>query len=296
MAIHRGNLGDLLSPGFREIFFQKFGERPPQYSELFNIESSKRKYEDDSYVSGFGLIPKKSEGVEMSPDDVIQGFDKRYTHDTFGVQYRVTEEMMEDDLYGVIKKLPASLGRSMALTIETDAANVFNNGFSTSYLGGDGSALFVSDHPLLDGTTQKNILSTAADLSQTSLEQALIDIAATTDDRGLLVHLVPKKLIVAPAGEFNAKRLLMSTQEPDNANNAVNPMKGVLQLVVNHYLTDPDAWFILCDQHELNWFWRVKPDHKQGNDFGTGDARFKVRARWSRGWSLPWGVFGTPGA
>ena len=298
MVMSRGNFGDLLAPGFREIFFQKFGERPPEYTEIFNMLTSTRQYEDDSYVSGFGTIPLKSEGVEMDSDDVIQGFDERYTHDTYALQYRITEEMNEDELYGVMKKLPSALGRSMRITIETDGANMLNRAFDTTNYadGGDGKALLTTDHPLLDGSTQKNELTTAADLSATSLEQALIDIAATTDDRGLLVHLVPKKLIVAPSGEWAARKLLQSALDPDSGNNAINPAQNQLSLSVNHFLTDSDAWYIVCDEHEMNWFWRITPDHMQGNDFGTGDAKFKVRARWKRGWSLPWGVFGSPGA
>lgn len=296
MPIQRPNFGDLLAPGFREIFFQKFGERPPEYTEIFNSLTSKRQYEDDSYISGFGLVPLKDEGVEMDSDEIIQGFDKRYTHDTYALQYRITEEMIEDELYGIIKKLPSALGRSMRITVETDGANQLNRAFNSSYTGGDGVEMLATTHPLLDGTTQKNELTTAADLNAASLEQALIDIAATTDDRGLLSHLVPVKLIIPPSLEWTARKLLGSQLDPDSANNAINPAQGQLSISVNHFLTDPDAWFIMCDEHEVNWFWRVSPDHMQGNDFGTGDAKFKVRARWSRGWSLPWGVFGSPGA
>lgn len=296
MTMVRGNFGDLLAPGFRKIFMQEFEEYPSEYEQLFNINTSNRQYEDDSFVSGFGLIPKKSEGVEMDSDDILQGFSTRYVHDTYALQYRITEEMIEDELYGIIKKLPAALGRSMRITIETDAANQLNRAFNSAYTGADGKPLCATDHPLLDGSTQKNMLSVPADLTAASLEQALLDIAATTDDRGLLMHLRPAKLVVPPALEWTARKLLNSTLDPDSANNAINPAKGALQLVVNHYLTDNDAWFILCDRHEMNWFWRVKPDHMQSNDFGTGDAKFKVRARWSRGWSMPWGVFGSPGA
>ena len=297
MPMQRPNFGDLLAPGFREIFFMKFGEKPSQYSELFNMETSTRQYEDDSYVSGFGLIPTKDEGVEMDSDEVIQGFDKRYTHDTYGLQYRLTEELMEDEMYGTMKKLPAALGRSMRVTVETDGANMYNNGFDSGVeTGGDGVELFSTLHPLVGGGTQKNELTTAADLSATSLEQALIDIRATTDDRGLPLNLIPRKLIIPPELDWTAKKLLGSSQDPDSANNAINPAHNALKIVVNDYLTDTDAWFIMGDEHELNWFWRIKPDHMQGNDFGTGDAKFKVRARWKRGWSLPWGVFGSPGA
>lgn len=297
MAHNRGNFGDLLAPGFRMIFFDNLGRKESQYTTLYNMLTSSRQYEDDSYVSGFGFIPLKSEGVEMDSDEVIQGFDKRYVHDTYALQYRITEEMEEDDLYSIMKKLPAALGTSMKETIETDGANMFNNGFNAAIeTGGDGKELFATDHPLVGGGTQKNELSTAADLDATSLEQALIDIRATTDDRGLLVHLRPRLLVVPPEMEWTAQILLKSALDPDSANNAINPALNKLQIVVNDYLTDTDAWFILCDTHELNWFWRVNPDHMQGNDFGTGDAKFKVRARWKRGWSIPWGAFGSPGA
>lgn len=294
--MQRGSFGDLLMPGFREIFFQKFGERPPEYTDIFNIKTSSRQYEDDSFVSGFGLVPKKTEGQSSSMDNVIQGFDTRYTHDTYSLQWRITQEMWEDDLTGIMRRLPEAAGRSMRITVEQDGANMLNRAFNSSYTGGDGKELLATDHPLLDGSTQKNELTTAADLSDSSLEQALIDIAATTDDRGLLLHMMPKKLIVHPSNEWAAKKLLGSTQEPDSANNAINPAKGSLQLAVNHYLTDADAWFIVCDNHELNWFWRIKPDITPGNDFDTDDAKFKIRSRWSRGWSMPWGVFGSPGA
>lgn len=297
MAMTRGNFGDLLAPGFRKIFFQGFGERPPQYTGLFNIETTERQYEDDSYISGFGLIPKKSEGVEMDTDAAIQGFDKRYTPDTYALQYRITREMIEDELYRTMAKFPMAIGKSMRSTVETTGANMFNNGFDSSVeTGGDGKELFALDHPLLDGSTQKNELTVAADLDATSFEQALIDIAATKDDRGLQTHLKAQKLVVAPSNEWNAMKMLQSTLDPDSANNAINPAKGQVEIVVNHYLTDPDAWFILCDNHELNWFWRVMPSHEEDNDFGTKDKKYSIRARFTRGWSLPWGAFGSPGS
>lgn len=297
MTMVRQNFGDLLAPGFREIFFQKFSERAPEYSEIFNIHSSMRQYEDDSYVAGFGLVPLKGEGNPVGYDDPIQGFDKRYTHETRSLAYRVTREMWEDELYGVMRKLPAALGRSMRMTIEQDGANILNRAFNSSYTGGDGKELCATDHPLVGGGTQKNELTVAADFDKTSLEQALIDIAATTDDRGLLVQLMPRKLVVHPALEWTARKVLESKFDPGTANNDINPATNTgLQIVVNHYLTDPDAWFILCDDHELNWFWRIRPDHDQDTDFDTDDAKFKVRARWSNGWSIPWGVFGSPGA
>lgn len=293
--MQRTNFTDTLAPGFREIFFQNFGEKSPEYTELFNFHPSKRQYEDDSYVAGFGLVPIKTEGASVAYDDAVQGFDKRYVHDTYELAYRITQEMMEDELYGIMSRMPSALGKSMRATIETDGANQLNRGFNPSYVGGDSKALFVTDHPLMGGGDQKNTLTNAADFDEDSLEQAFIDIAATTDDRGIQLNLVPTKLVVAPQGEWSARKVLGSQLEPGTANNAINPAQGTLQLVVNHYLTDPDAWFIYCTEHLVNWFWRIKPDHMQGNDFDTDDGKFKTRARWSRGWSMPWGVFGIPG-
>jgi phage major head subunit gpT-like protein len=297
----RAQFADQMSPIFREIFFMNLGERESQYTKLFNIQSeNNRQYVDDSYTSGFGLVSKKTEGTQVSTDDAIQGLDTRYTFDTYALGWNITEEAMEDDLSGIFKKMPQAAGRSMRITRETDGANMYNNGFDgTNFAdGADGKELFATDHLLLDGSTQKNELSTAANLTATSLEQALIDIAATTDDRGLLAYLQPRKLIVAPSNEWVAKILLQSSQDPDSANNAINPAKDTgLELVVNHFLTDANAWFILCDNHELNWIDRVKPEFKEmnGGEFETGNLKYKVRARWKRGWSLPWGAFGSPG-
>ncbi len=296
MGLVRDNFADILAPGFRQIFFERFAEVPPEYTELFNMNTSSVQYEDDSYVTDFGLIPRKAESAGVTYDEVFQGYDKRYTHETFSLAYRVSEEMAEDERYGIMAKLPASLGRSARNTLEQEGANLLNNAFSTSYLGGDGSAFMVTDHPLVGGGTQKNILTTAADLSEASLKQAFIDIAATTDDRGKLIRLMPKTLFVHPSGEWEARKLLESAQVIGSANNDINPAQGQVELKVNHFLTDADAWFIKCDTHEANWFWRVLPDHQQANDFDNGDAKFKIRFRFSKGWSLPWGWFGSPGA
>lgn len=296
MTAVRPNFGDLLAPGFRDIFVETSKQYPEMYTQLFNVKNSTRQYEEDSSISGFGTVPEKDEGVGIVYDDPIQGFNVRYTHRTHGLGFRVTREMWEDDQYGAMKKMPAALGRSMRITIETDAANVYNRGFNSSYAGGDGKELLATDHPLTGGGTGRNELSAAADLSETSLEQAMIDIAAITDDRGLLIAKRPVKLVVGPAFAWTAQRLLQSTLAPGSANNAVNPANGLMPYIVNPYLTDPDAWFIILDDSELNWFWRRRPDLEQGNDFDTEDAKFKVTARWSRGWSDWRSVFGSPGA
>jgi len=297
MTALRANFGPLLAPGLRELFFDKFDSYPTEFTDLFNVLSSTRKYEDDYGVSGFGLVPEKPEGVGIIYDDPIPGYSKRYTHSTFALGFRVTRELYEDDMYGVIRRMPKGLGKSMRLTVEIDGASVLNNGFTAGATAGpDGVCLFSASHPLTGGGTGSNTLGTPADLSETSMEQAMIDIAATTDDRGLLQMIRGQKLVVSPSMAWTASRLLESTLTPGSANNAVNPAKGIMPYVVNHYLTDADAWFIYGDEHQVNWFWRRKPDFEQGNDFDTEDAKYKATARWSKGFSDWRGVYGSPGA
>ena len=297
MTMLRTAFANLLAPGFREIFQNMFDLYPSGIEQIFNMQASAHQYEKESYVGGFGLIPKKSEGVAVSYDDIVNGPDTTYTHDTYSLAYRITKEMWEDERYGAIRRMPASLGRSMKITIETDGANQLNNAISTATanLGADGLSLLNTAHLLMGGGTQKNMLSNTADLHPSSLKQAIIDIAETTDDRGLTLHLMPQKLIIPIEEDWNATQILNSQKDPGNANNAVNPAQGILTKIVNHFLTDPDAWFILCTEHYMNWFWRIQPEHYQDNDFDTDDAKFKVRTRWSRGWTMPWGVFGSMG-
>lgn len=298
MPMIRANFGDLLAPGFRQIFQDKFNEYPPEWPQIFNRLTSERQYEDDSSVSGFGFVVEKPESVGLTYDEAILGFNVRYTHKTYGLAFRVSREMWEDDMYGKMAKMPKSLGRSMRISMETDMANVYNRAFSSSYNGGDGKPLCDSSHPLTGGGTQQNKLTVAADFSDVSLEQALIDIQATVDDRGLVLALRPRKLLVAPSGEWGALKVLRSAQDPDTANNAINPAKGLFggAPIVNHYLTDTDAWFILCDEHEVNAFIRREPDFERDNDMDTKDAKFSSTARWSNGFSEFRGVYGTPGA
>jgi len=296
MTAIRSSFGDLLAPGFREIFFNNFNQYPLEYTRIFNILESTRQYEDDSGVSGFGVVPEKDEGSGITYDDPIQGFNVRYTHRTFGLGFRVTREMWEDDLYNIMRKMPAALGRSMRISQEQDAANVLNRAFNSSYTGGDGKELCATDHPLTGGGTEQNELTTAADFSDTSLEQALIDIAATVDDRSLPINLLARKVIVHPSDQFNAVRVLKSELLPGSAQNDINAVRGIVEVMVNHYLTDTDAWFIQCDGHQLNWFNRRMPDFEQDGDFDTEDAKFKGTARWSRGFSDWRGFFGSQGA
>jgi phage major head subunit gpT-like protein len=294
----RGNFADLLAPGFEEIFFDNFNAVGEQWPELFMTRTSDRQYEDVSYIAPFGTIPTKTEGAAISFDDPIQGFDKRYTHLTYALAYRITREMIEDDLYSIINQFPASIGRSMAETRNISGAGIYNDGFDSSVrTGGDGKELFATDHPLVGSGDQKNELTNAANLSADSLEQALIDMRATTDDRGKLIGIRPMKLVVPPELEWEANKLLNSQLDPDSANNAINPAAQTgLRLVVNDYLTSAKAWFLLASDHKVTWYNRIMPSNEPGNDFDTDDAKFKARARWSNGWDLPWGAFGSPGA
>ncbi len=302
MTINRTGFADSLAPGFRQIFMDalKFGEKPPVMQKVFNLpDTPARQYVDDAFVTGFGLASTKAEGAASSYDEMYQGYDARYTFDTYSIAYRITKEMQEDELYGLMKKLPKAAGRSMRATVETDAANMFNNGFDTAYVqagGSDGLPLYSASHTMVTGGTQINRPSTGVDLSATSYETALITLKDTYDDRGILLDLKPSKLVYPNEMAWTVRKLFGSPNEPGTANNDINPAKDErLEFVEWSYLTDADTWFILCDEHELNWFWRVMPDHYSDNDFDTDDAKFKSRARWKRWWSIPWGTYASPG-
>lgn len=297
MTMLRANFADLLSIQFEEIFFDNFNAVGEQWPDLFRRKTSQRQYEDISYIAPFGTIPKKLEGVAVTYDDPIQGFDKRYTHDTYALGYRITEEMREDELYGIINQFPASIGRSMAETRNISGAGIYNDGFdSTVRTGGDGKELFAIDHPLVGGGTQKNELTNPANLSSDSLEQMLLDFRATTDDRGKLLALRPVAVVIPPELEFTLDVILGSTMDPDSGNNAINPhSRRGLKKVVNDYLTSPTAWGLLSSDHTITWYDRIMPGNKRDGDHDTGDVKFKARARWINGWDLPWGGFFTPG-
>jgi hypothetical protein len=294
----RSNFPDPLAPGFEVIFFDNFNAVGEQWPALFMRKTSKRQYEDVSYIAPFGTIPTKSEGAAITYDDPVQGQNKRYLHLTYALAYRITQEMKEDERYGIINRFPASIGRSMAETRNISGAGIYNDGFdATVRTGGDGKELFATDHPLMGSGDQKNELTNAANFSADSLEQALIDMRATTDDRGKLLVIRPTKLVVPPELQSEAEILLGSKLDPDSANNALNPYsrKG-LEIVVNDYLTNAKAWFLLGSDHTVTWYDRIMPENEVGTDFDTGDSKARTRARWSNGWDLPWGVFGSPGA
>lgn len=296
MPINTGNFGELLDPGLRKIYGDTYKDYPEQYSKIFSVETSKMAYEDTLSMTGFGLVPEKTEGNGVTYDTAYQGYDHRLTHLTYGLGFIVTKEMFEDDLYRKMNSLPKALARSVRHTVEITAANVLNRAFNSSYTGADAKELCATDHPLIGGGTQKNELTTAADLSMTSYEQALIDIADFTDDRGLLIAAKPKMLVIPSELNWTASQLLGSEKDPESANNAINPANGSLPFSVNNFLTDPDAWFITTDiPNGLVFYWRRRPEFTKDNDFDSENAKWKTTFRMSVGWDNPLGVFGSPG-
>lgn len=300
MATFSSDMADLLAEGFRAILFDKFKSYPEEFSKIFNVLSSKNKDEKDSSVSGLGLFPVKQQGQSIYYDDPIQGYDVIYTHVAYALGFRVTFEMYEDDLYGKMKKMPNALGKSARHSVEQTSANIFNYGFVTTFnSGGDAKALFASDHPLTGGGTFANKPAIPADLTVSSLQAAIQSMEETTDDRGLLLSIKPKLLVVPPELKWTARELLGSKQKPYTADNELNAfLDEDLQYFVWHYLTDDDAWFLLSskDDHELNFFWRKKLDTDHGVDFDSGDLKFKALMRFSVKWSDWRGTYGSPGA
>ncbi len=294
-----GNFASLLEPGLRKIYGESYRQYPREYTKVFSLDTSTRAFEEDQGITGLGTVPEKAEGKSISYDDPLEGYLKRYTHTTYGLGFMVTREMFEDDQYRKMRAMPKALGRSVRQTIEVLGANHFNRAFNSSYTGSDGVEMCSAVHPLVGGGTFANELSTPADLDITSYEQALIDIQAYVDDRGLKMLCRPQKLVVHPDNLFQAQIILKSEQLPDTANNDINPAAGTMNggIVVMHWLTDPDAWFITTDcPNGLNWLWRRKPEFTRDNDWETENAKFKTTFRASSGWTDPRGVFGSPGA
>ena len=301
MAISRSQLVKELEPGLNALFGLEYDRYENQHAEIFDTESSDRAFEEEVMLSGFGSAQVKPEGSGVNYDDATEAFTARYTHETIALAFAITEEAVEDNLYDKISsRYTKALARSMANAKQVKAANVLNNGFSSSYTGGDGKELFATDHSTTGGN-QKNELSTSADLNETSLEQALIDIAGMKDDRGMKVALNGSKMIIPVNLQFTAERLMKSGQRvgtSDNDTNAVKSMGMVPQgYVVNNYLTDTDAWFIKTDApNGMKHFQRAPISTKMEGDFETGNVRYKSRERYSFGWSDWRGIFGSPGA
>ena len=301
MAISRGQLVKELEPGLNALFGLEYKNYANEHTQIFDQENSDRAFEEEVMLSGFGNASVKPEGSSVNYDAAQETFTARYTHETLALAFSITEEAIEDNLYDrLASRYTKALARSMANAKQVKAANVLNRGFNSSYTGGDGLELFSTAHVIVSGTEQ-NELSTAADLNETSLEQAMIDIAALTDERGLKIAAQGRKMIIPSALQFTAERLLKSvgrTGTADNDISAVVSMNVIPQgYVVNHYLTDTDAWFIKTDvPNGLKHFVRAPIKTAMEGDFETGNVRYKARERYSFGWSDWRGVFGSPGA
>ncbi len=302
MAINTGALAKALRPGVDTWFGNMYNRFAPEYSEIFDMDKSNMNFEEDVNVHGFGLGVVKPEGEAVSYDTMQQGFLKRYVHIVYALGFIITREAIEDNLYMKLAKSNSeALAESMRQVKETVAANVLNRAFNSSYVGADGLELCSTAHLLSKGGTFSNELATAADLSEASLEQALIDIAGFVDDASLKMQARGRKLIVPRQLEFEAQRILQSEYQNDTANNAVNVlMKGRYLpegMCINHYLTDEDAWFIKTDvPHGMRHFERRALMIDNDTEFDTDNMKFKASERYSFGWTDPRGIFGSPGA
>jgi S-adenosylmethionine/arginine decarboxylase-like enzyme len=300
-VITSSSFAKLLWPGINALYGKAYNDYPEEWKSLgFETNKSSKAYEEDVGLSSFGLATVKSEGQSISYDSERQGFTTRYNHVVYALGFMITREIYEDDQYDVVgKKKANALARSMKQTKEIVAANIFNRATTAGYTGGDGVVLLSASHPNVAGGTWSNLPTTAADLSEAALEQAVIDIAAFRDDRGLLIAAKPKKLVIAPANMFEAKRILGTDGRVGTADNDLNAMKtmGIIgDVTVNHYLTDADQWTIVTDVADgLKYFERRGDQFEMDNDFDTENAKFKATARYSFGWSDPRCVYGSTG-
>ncbi len=298
--ISTGSFPKALWPGVKKWYGQTYSDYPVEYTELFDTFKSDKAFEEIVGTSGLGLAVQKGEGQPVTYDSEKQGFTSRAQHVNYGLGFIITEEMMDDDQYMLVgERRSKALARSMRQTKEIVAANVYNRAFNTSYLGGDGKAMIVSDHANVSGGTYSNVIATAADLSEASLEQAVIDIEGFTDDRGLLIAVRPKALIIARQSMFEVDRILKAEKRVDTPNNDPNVLRmlgSIPKVVINHYLTDADAWFIRTSEEGLHYFERKADAFAQDNDFDTSNAKFKATGRYSFIWSDPRTIYGSPGA
>jgi hypothetical protein len=301
MAISRAQLVKELEPGLNALFGMEYKGYEQEHKQIYDIESSDRAFEEEVMLSGFDSAPVKVEGAGVAYDQAQEVYTARYTHETIALAFSLTEEAVEDNLYASLAaRYTKALARSMSNTKQIRAASVLNGAFTTS-IGGDGVALCADNHPTLSGPNLRNELATPADLSETSLEQALIDIAAFTDERGLKIAVQGLKLLIPKELQFTADRILKSTLRTGTADNDINAVRNMGMVpqgyAVNHYLTDPDAWFIRTDApNGMKMFERVSMKTGFEGDFDTGNVRYKARERYSFGFSDPRGIFGSPGA
>ena len=302
MAISRAQLLKELLPGLNALFgleYQTYGE---EHKEIYETETSERSFEEETKLSGFSAAPVKNEGSAVAYDNAQEAFTARYNHETIALGFSLTEEAIEDNLYDSLSaRYTKALARAMSYTKQVKAAAVLNNGFSASYPGGDGVALFSASHPLTSGGVNSNIPAVAVDLNETSLENAVIQIAGWTDERGLLIASRPRKLIVPSQLQFVATRLLETSLRVGTADNDINAIMNNGSIpegyTVNHFLTDTDAWFLTTDvPNGMKHFVRTPMQTGMDGDFDTGNVRYKARERYSFGWSDPLGMWGSAGA
>jgi hypothetical protein len=303
MAISRAQLLKELLPGLNALFGLEYATYGEQHKEIYETETSERSFEEETKLSGFSAAPVKNEGSAIAYDNAQEAFTARYNHETIALGFSLTEEAIEDNLYDSLSaRYTKALARAMAYTKQTKAASVLNNGFTGGqYAGGDGVALFSTQHPLVSGGVNSNTQSTPADLNETSLEAAVIQIAAWTDERGLLIAAKPKKLVVPPALQFVATRLLETQLRVGTADNDINAIVNNGSIpegyTVNNYLTDTNAYFLCTDvPNGMKHFVRTPLSNSMDGDFDTGNVRYKSRERYSFGFSDPLGMFGSPGA
>lgn len=302
MAINRAQLVKELVPGLHALFGLEYDRYDAEYEEIFETETSERAFEEEVMLSGFGEAPVKFEGSGVTYDTAQESFTARYSHETIALAFSLTEEAIEDNLYDTLSsRYTRALARSMMTTKNIKGANVLNNAFSSSFVGGDGKELCATDHPTVGNETQRNELSTASDLNETSLEQSLIDIAAFEDERGLKINAQARKLIIPTALQFVADRLLETPGRVGTADNDINALRNMGMVpegyTVNHYLTDTDAFFLTTDvPNGLKHFVRSPVSTSMEGDFETGNVRYKARERYSFGFSDWRGIFGSPGA
>ena len=304
MAISRAQLLKELLPGLNALFGMEYARYGEQHKEIYETETSERSFEEETKLSGFAAAPVKNEGSAIAYDNAQEAFSTRYTHETIALGFSITEEAIEDNLYDSLSsRYTKSLARAMAYTKQVKAAAVLNNGFTNSaaYYGGDGVPLFSTSHPTVGGGVNSNTPSTQVDLNETSLEASVIQIAAWTDERGLLIAAKPKKLVVPPALQFVATRLLETSLRVGTADNDINALRNNGSIpggyTVNNYLTDTNAWFICTDvPNGLKHFVRTPMTNNMDGDFDTGNVRYKSRERYSFGWSDPLGMFGSSGS
>ena len=302
MAISRAQLLKELLPGLNALFGLEYARYGEEHKEIYETETSERSFEEETKLSGFSAAPVKNEGQALQYDNAQEAWTARYNHETIALGFSLTEEAIEDNLYDSLSaRYTKALARAMAYTKQVKAANVLNNGFNAAITGGDGVSLFSSAHPLINGGSNSNVPSTPADLNETSLENAVIQIAAWTDERGMLIAAKPKKLIVPPALQFVATRLLETELRVGTTDNDINAIKnnGAVPegYAINHFLTDSNAWFFTTDvPNGLKHFVRSPLANSMDGDFDTGNVRYKARERYSFGYSDPLAIYGSSGS